>query len=293
MNSDFIRYYIGNISISTLEKVQRGSGKFDDWTLISGDDFKYRDSYGYEQVKGTHEEWIELIRKHSVIAELRNLKKAGSSSLWRKAPLLADVLTLLSLARATHYPILTIERNLGGEPKIDRGIWYPETAGRNIVPFSNLGQFVSEALIFIEQHPSWLEDRGFDPSIYWYIQAQKVIAPSILEMALYWVSLEILASTYVEDKALNIEHKKERVKKFLADKGYSGHEWDFLDETINDWYKVRNNAFHEGKDPAIPTNTLSIRKQQVRDFTSLVLVEMLQDQGEERRQQIADRMKQY
>ncbi len=296
MGKEFIRYYIGNMSLYTFEKVQKESRKFDNWTLISGTDFKYRDSYGYQQVVGTHEEWIELIRKYSVVAENRQPEKVEPSFLWHNAPLLADVLTLLSLARAELYPVLIIERNLGGEYNLTRGMWYRETSGnRDIMPISNLGQFISEALTFIEQNPSWLKNSGFDPSIHWHrlaLQAYRT-SPSILEMALYWISLEILASTYVEKKALDIEHKKERVKRFIADKDYSGSEWNFLDGIIDDWYKVRNNAFHEGKDPGLPVDVLKARRQQARDFTSLVLVELLQPQEDRRRLEIAERMQSY
>ena len=74
--------------------------------------------------------------------------------------------------------------------------------------------------------------------------------------------------------------------------GYSGSVWSFLDECIDDWYEVRNNVFHEGKQMQ-STPLLSTRRQQIRDFTSLVLVEILQRQGEERRKEIATRMGSY
>ena len=111
-------------------------------------------------------------------------------------------------------------------------------------------------------------------------------------MGLYWVSMETLATTYIEANQLRIAHKKERVKRFISDRGYSGVVWSFLDEVIDDWYKVRNNLFHEGKEGG-SVALLSRRRQQVRDFTSLVLVEMLQNQGEERRKEIAKRIANY
>ncbi len=68
--------------------------------------------------------------------------------------------------------------------------------------------------------------------------------------------------------------------------------WSFLDEAIDDWYIARNNLFHEGKEnQSIPL--LSKRMQQIRDFTSLVLVEMLQPLGEVRWKEVAKRIKNY
>lgn len=295
MANDFIRYYIGNMSLYTFEKVRKESRKFDDWVLISGTDFKYSESYGYEQIEGTHEAWIELLRKYSVIAEHRNPKEAGSSFLWHGAPLLADVLTLLSLARAQHYGVLFWERNLGNY-EAGRGLWYRETSTTHVImPISNLGQFISEALTFIEQNPSWLKDSGFNPSIYWYTQALQTCGtgPSILEMALYWVSLEIIASVYLDNNGISIKGKEQKVRRYIKDKGYTGTPWRFLPSAIKDWYKIRNNAFHEGKEPKSPLGVLSARLQQARDFTSLVLVEMLQPQANETRLQIARRIQSY
>jgi len=90
--------------------------------------------------------------------------------------------------------------------------------------------YVSEGLGLIEQNPSWLEETGFVPSIYWYTQAQVsyLTGPSVLEMALYWVRVETLAGTYVDRQGLAIPNKKEWVKHFIADKGYtvgSGISW--------------------------------------------------------------------
>jgi len=296
MGQDFIRCFIGDISINTLRGVQRGSGKFDDWQLMDGSQFEYKNSYGYKPVFARDEVLIEALAKRSVVAENRQPQKVAPSLMWNNALLIADVLTLLSLARARYYPTLLIERRLGKKHSIGWGIMSPETAGSwDIVSFSKFGHFISEALTFIEQNPSWLKDSGFIPSIYWYTQALQTrgTGPSILEMALYWVSLEILASTYVEENALNIEYKKERVKRFITDKGYSGNEWNFLDGIIDDWYKVRNNAFHEGKEPLLSMDARKVRRQQVRDFTSLVLVEMLQPQGDKRRLEITEQMRRY
>lgn len=295
MGKDFIRYYIGDISIVTLQTVQRESRKFDDWILISGSDFEYRKSYGYEQIEGRHEEWIELIRKRSVIVENRQPDDIRDSLIWLNASRLADIITLLSIARAKYYPRLLFEKKLGGNYSLQIGlITQEEPENRDIVNISNLGRFICEALNFIEQDPDWLKDSGFKPSIYWWTQAQQsfAIAPSILEMALYWVCMEIVAGTYIEGHGLRIENKKERVKRFIRDKGYTGNSWNFMDEVVDDWYQTRCAAFHEGRE-SLPVEELKTRRQQVRDFVSLVLVEMLQQQEETRKKEIAERMQNY
>ena len=111
-------------------------------------------------------------------------------------------------------------------------------------------------------------------------------------MALYWVSMEIVAGIYIDSQGISETRKKERVKQFIADKGYSGAIWNFLDQLIDEWYQTRCAAFHEGEE-TLSLEVLKTRRQQVRDFTSLVFVEMLQDQGEPRRKEIATHIQSY
>jgi len=164
----------------------------------------------------------------------------------------------------------------------------------DIVSISNLGRFISEALTFIEQNPSWLEESGFIPSIYWYTQAQLsyLTSPSVVEMAFYWVCMEVVASTYIDESGLGITNKKERVNRFIRDRGYTGGNWDFLNGVVDDWYQTRNALFHEGKQ-LLSVEVLKKRRQQVRDFVSLVLVEMLQRQQETRKVELANQIRGY
>jgi len=296
MDDDFIRCYIGDISLITLRDVQRESGKFSEWELLQGAEFDHKHSYGHKEIFDRDELLLEALAKRSVIAETRQPESVKKSILWTNALNIADVLTLLSLARARYYPTLAVEKNLGQKYSIGWGLMAEEVAGRqDIILISKLGSFISETLTFFEKNPSWLEESGFKPSIYWYEQAQAsffIKAPSVLEMALHWVSIEIIAGTYIKSIGINEKNKKERVKRFISDKGYTGNIWVFLDEVIDDWYKTRNAAFHEGKQ-SLSVNVLTKRRQQVRDFTSLVLVEMLQQQDEPRKQEIATRMQNY
>jgi hypothetical protein len=295
MSEDFVRCYIGDISLFTLRNVQQESGIFDEWELMDGSEFNHKQSYGYKQVFKRDELLLEALAKRSVIAETKQPEIIKPSLFWNNALNIADVLTLLSVARARYYSTLAVEKNAGQHYSIGWGLMAREMSGNwDVVSISNLGRFVSQALTFIEQNPNWLEETGFFPGIYWYTQAQVsyLTAPSVLEMALYWVCVEILAVTYINGQGLSITNKKEQVKRFICDRGYNGSDWDFLDEVINDWYKTRNALFHEGKEP-LSVDVLKTRRQQVRDFLSLVLVEMLQKQDEIVKKEIATRMQSY
>lgn len=306
MSGDFIRYYFGNIHFEMLQNVQRESGKFNEWELIRGSDFDRKNSYGYlENVSGhlhRNQELLYAISRISVIAENKTPQNVKPSILWEYEFNVNDILSLLSIACGRHYSTLAVEKRLGDKYTISLGLITNEiTGGRwDIVSISKLGNFVSEALTFLEKNPNWLDKSGFVPSIYWFTQAQisSNTAPSILEMGLYWVSMEIIAGTYIDTNDLKdaknkkITNKKNRVKRFINDKGYNGNLWSFLDEMICDWYEIRNEGFHEGKEK-LPDDVLIKRRQQVRDFVSLVLVEMLQPQDEERRKLIAERMQSY
>lgn len=295
MSEDFVRCYIGDVSLYTLRNVQQECGRLDEWTLMQGSEFDHKKSYGYKEILDRDELLLQAIAKRSVIAETRQPASIKPSFIWNKALILADALTLLSVARARYYSCLAIEKNLAKKYSIGWGVITREIAGSwDIVPITSLGTFISEGLGFMEKNPSWLEESGFVPSIYWYTQAQisYLTGPSVLEMALYWVSVEILASTYINGQGLGITNKKEQVKRFIADRGYTGRLWDFLDQIIDDWYQTRNALFHEGQQE-LSVDVLTTRRQQVRDFTSLVLVEMLQKQDEARKKELVTRMQGY
>jgi len=295
MSEDFVRCYIGDISLFTLRNVQQESGILNDWELMHGSEFNHKQSYGYKQVFEQDELLLEALAKRSVVAETKQPQTTKPSLLWNSALNIADVLTLLSVARARYYSTLAVEKNTGPHYSIAWGLMTREIAGNwDIVPITHLGTFISEGLDLIEQNPSWPEETGFVPSLYWYTQAQVsyLTGPSVLEMALYWVTLEILAGTYVDRQGLVISNKKERVKRFIADKGYTGGLWDFLNQAIDDWYQTRNALFHEGQQE-LSVDVLTTRRQQLRDFASLVLVEMLQKQDNTRKKELATRMQDY
>lgn len=297
MNQDFCRCYIGDISLHILQEVQREIKELNEWELLVGAEFNYKESYGYtEGIWERNELLLQALAKRSVIAETRNPNNVKPSLIWNNALNIADVILLLSIAHARYYSTLAVERSTGPRYSISWGVMVRgELSGDlDIVPLSDLGRFISEALKFIEQNGSWLQETGFTPSIYWYTQAQISYhtAPSVLEMALYWVSMEIIAGAYIDRQRLKIVYKKEKVKRFVTDQGYAGSNWNFLDEVIDDWYEIRNDLFHEGKQQ-LGVDVLKTRRQQIRDFMSFVLVEMLQKQSETRKKEIAVRMQGY
>jgi hypothetical protein len=294
MSDDFVRCYIPDMSLATLRAVQEESGRLVGWRLVQGREFDLERSYGYEH--GIEEkDLLAAVAKRCIIAENRNPAGTKPSLIWNNALDIADVLTLLSIARGRFVSASFVEKKIGTKYTLSRALIVPEIAGRwDIVPIERFGSFIREAMGHIERYPDWLKDSGFTPSIYTYTQAQiaYLTAPSILEMGLYWVTIESIAGTYIESKAITENNKKERVKRFITDMGYAGSTWTFLEEVIDDWYKTRNALFHEGKQE-LPIGLLGIRRQQARDFTSLVLVEMLQKQGEAVRKEVATRIQDY
>ena len=67
---------------------------------------------------------------------------------------------------------------------------------------------------------------------------------------------------------------------------------EYSEEAIDDWYSARNYLFHEGKEKLLE-ELLTKRGKQIRDFTSLVFVEMLQQQDEANKKRIAARIQKY
>jgi hypothetical protein len=278
-----------------LKTIQQTSGKFNEWNLIQGSELDFQNNF--DGIDDLDKSLLEVLAKRTVIAETRQPRSIKRSVFWEYeyAGSILDVMTLLSLARTNYHPILATEEKIGDKiiPHFDL-ISTDISNNFDIIPITNLGQFISDSLTFIENNPDWLTDNGFIPGIYIFTQAQRssFTAPSILEMGLYWISLEILAGTFIDKNKWDLRNKKDRVKCFITCKGYTGSNWDFLDEAIDDWYTARNNLFHEGKEkPLIELPTK--RGKQIRDFTSLLFIEMLKKQKDDIKNDIAKRMQNY
>ncbi len=111
MSEDFIRCYIDYISLNTLKLVQRESGRFNEWELSQGSDFNLKESYGYKDGIWKRDElMLDAIAQRSIVAETRQPESVKPSIFWKNALSIADVMTLLSLARARYYSALAIEK---------------------------------------------------------------------------------------------------------------------------------------------------------------------------------------
>ncbi len=165
-----------------------------------------------------------------------------------------------------------------------------------IIPRANLQSFVCESLDKLQQQ-AWKDEIGFIPAIIWYSQAQRSFRASIppLELALYWVVLEVLASAYIQNQGLSarIRNKKERVKKLIDSYGFLRGPWSFMNSTIDDWYEIRCASFHEGKFPSWSNTKLEQRWRQLAEFVSFVLASLLQKQDNAWENQIAARILAY
>lgn len=298
MNNNFVRCYIGNVSLYTLQQVQKQTGRLDEWQLFDAWGFDHKTSYGYASFSPENEALIDAVAKRcSIIAETKQPEKSPPALIWKNALLIADVLTLLSLAHARHCHTLLVEKQLGGKHSLTQVIISPTTTDSSeIVPFSGLSSFINAGLGLLKGNRKSLKDNGFIPSIYWHDQSQQTLgtAPSALAMALYWVSLEIVATAYLRINGVAASTKLDIAKTFIRYKGYTGKAWDFLNSAVDDWYSMRNFLFHEGREsPTLDKHKRGVLLRQVRDFMSLVLVEMLQDQGETRRNQVAGQISKY
>ena len=297
MSEDFIRCFIGDISITELQSVLQECGRFSEWELIPSLNFSHENSYGYKELSDGDEQLIKAyIKRSSVIAETKRPDLSKPSLIWNNGLLIVDVLALLSIAECKDYQALVVLKNLGDTYSYSLGrIPYVIEGKRSIVRIDKIEHFISNSLDFIEQNPDRMRETGFIPSIYWFIQALQTSmkAPTILEVALYWVSLEIIASTYLRNNSISIRGKEQKVRRFIKDRGYTGQEWRFLSRVIGDCYQIRSSALHEGVEPDFPQGVMWNRRKQIRELASLVLTEMLENQGQEQRSKIAKRMQSY
>ena len=76
---------------------------------MQGSEFNHKESYGYKEILDRDELLLQAIAKRSVIAENRQPSGVKPSFIWNNALIIADVLTLLSVARARYYSCLAVE----------------------------------------------------------------------------------------------------------------------------------------------------------------------------------------
>lgn len=309
-HASFIRYYISDEMPNSLawqiQNLLPQLSALHGWQWIPANQFEYKGSFGYPSdpnyVPSPNDLEIECImRRCSAIIEHHDHSVVVESSLLEVLPspatIIDDILMLCSIAKCMD--MLAIAQEVL-KPDGSRHIGFrlaPQLAGvQEVVPQDDLGNFIKDSLAKLQQG-DWKEDVGFIPAIIWYAQAQRSFRAATfgLVLSLYWISLEILSRTYIQNRGLlgTIQNKKNRVKKFTNARGFTGASWGFLDAAIDDWYAVRNAAFHEGNLPVWSEDKFEQRGRQLAEFSSFVLADMLQEQSPSQKDLIAARLSNY
>ena len=290
----FLRYYVLHLPHHQWQSLFEEVPDLKDWKLIQGWKFNYEQSYGYEPGTNIHEVAYAKRKCDAVIEHHQPQQVSGSSQIWTgelrlPTTFLDDILVLLSIACSRHVHALSREYFHASGGSIRTYPSSPETDSQPVIPDNQLSRFLVEALKRLHTK-GWDRTTGFLPAIHWYYQAHITVGsgPSILELAMYWITLEVLA------RARGFQgHKKAMVSKMLAVQHFAGGDWVFLSKALSDWYKARNTAFHEGEQPSWTTGQLAGRLKQVREFTSLVLADLLVPQSAAWKGKVASRIQGY
>ena len=304
--ASFVRYYVGQIPHSLAWALQNNLPaelpQLNDWRWIPVDKFDYEKSFGY--LPGFNVSKVGQIMKVCAwIVEHRDPAAVlGSSLIWSSTPespttLLDDIFTLCSVAKSQDIPIVGQETLWpNGKLEINQRVTAPASVLEEVIPHGSLGAFIKGGLTTLQQ-VDWKEDTGFKPAIFCFAQAQRSFRAAMfsLECSLYWVVLEILGLAYVRKHNLEgkITHKKNRVIEFLKSREFIGNSYSFLNNAIEDWYCLRNYAFHEGKLPDWSRDKFERRWRQLAEFASFVLADLLQRQSQIQRDQIGARLSRY
>jgi hypothetical protein len=290
MTKDFIRCYIGNISYDNMRLVMQEVGGYEDWKLTPKSDFREKKSlilrYGNTRDKLL---FRSLLDCSTIIIETDRPESTKSSLICKDGLLLDDLLTLLSIAQFRYIPALVVERMIYAYNYEFEVYLYNTLDTKNTLPISKTGQFISTAINMVSKDPSWLGSSGFQTGIHWYTLACKTlgIMPTVLNVALYWIGLEVVASKFLQKNTIHVRGKEHTVRRFARERGYTGEKWRFLSKAIRDWYEIRNKAFHEGQELGLSSEMIMARGKQINDFLSLVLIEMVQEQDCEWKEQVA------
>ena len=304
MTEPFIRYYIYQIQPWSLairtRTILETLPEFNGWQWIPADKFDYPTSRGY--LPGSNDAEVEYIkRKCTAIIEHNDPAKViGNSLIWhndKHSSAIDDFLTLCSIAQSKGIYVRGVEyKTLHGNLSIVERPIAPLPTFNEVVTTANLSTFISTALLQLRQ-PEWKNNTGFLPAIYWYSQAQRSFRAGMfpLEMALYWIVLEILGLAYIQKCGLQnkVGKKDERVRIFVSSIGCRNGAWGFLDDAISDWYAIRCASFHEGQLPTWTPSKFQQRWRQLGEFTSYILASLLQKQSLARSNQIGARLSGY
>lgn len=298
----FVRYYISSPRYSLTQRLRAflvDSSFVSGWVWIPVAQFDYEHSYGY--LPGTNKLEVEYILRHCVaVLEHRDIDSTlGTSRLWKdpRATIVDDILLLTSIAKCEYIFARAQEiLHANGELELIQRPIAPPSDLNGILPDDELGSFAVDSLTRIGQQ-NWKETTGFVPAVHWYSQAQRLhhAGEFALELSVYWIVLEVLARAHVGGQRLasKLKNKLKRVEAFVSSRGFDRDSWAFLQGVLKDCYSVRCAAFHEGKLPQWSRHEFEKRWRQLAEFTSLVLVDLLQPQSNARKNDVAQRLSSY
>ena len=302
----FVRYYLKNITIALLRKLQGEVEELSDWHVLDPSVFSYENSYGYEPWSTKDDDTqlrkmktrvsCALLETHTIV-EHHNPSVVGGSLLWnfpdRVSTVLCDILTLCSLARNEYMHKVLIEWSVDDTNKGFSTDASKLTQGRaSILEIKQLGDFVRCGLAKLNQ-PEWVQGTGFTPAIHWYIHALRsfLSAPPAVPLTLFWLALDILA---VANASKNGQKDKNRVKQYLAEElGFNQGSPVFLDKEIDDWWDTRCYAVHPQKKLKLPEKVRNCRFEQIRDFAIFLLVNVLQPQTPQVKEGFVSQLQSY
>lgn len=315
MPKKFLRYYLCRIDLTTWKQLAEKIDPLKQWKFTSAGQFldQYH-SHGYPG--GNKEQVVAEIKHHSlagIVVEWED-PSFGGSVLWTNSPVnteLDDVLTLYSIAESRYTQAViweygdgqTLTHGRRPDPFLHDSTTQPF---RSVIDWKAIPDFISAGMKRL-QDPGWVQNTGFLPAVLWQQQAQVAhqFARERLEFALYWVTLEVLARAHFDSLPANEKHKvskskgefeEKAVAKMLQDFGFRGSSWGFVEDARKDWYKARNDAFHQGKRPewssTDPDRWVS-RLRQIAEVTNLTLAQVIEPQPDWLLQQLGERIGGY
>ena len=269
----FLRYYIRHLPYGEWLDIQSSLPELSGFEASRAREFDFRESFGY--ASGAHDTDVSyFLTLADVVVEHHEPSRVRSSQLWTgdgKMPmsLIDDILVLSSIAKNRHVHAVAREYI---EDKSGSFRTYPTvalSASQRVIAVADFEGFLTTALSQL-QVPTWTDSSGFAPAIHWYYQTQSMAggAPGILQLAMYWVTLEVL------EQARGFGGKKKsKVRQMVTAQGFRDSNWRFLDDALSDWYRARNYMFHEGRQPNWDSAKLQGRLDQIAEFTSALLAD--------------------
>lgn len=298
-----VRYYVEGITDIEWRQLTSAVVELSHWQCIPKSSFEYSPMGPIEVASNKLKCW--LLNTWIVLQSLEGMTQRSltPSQLWPQTPraattLVDDILVLASILSCQPILAVAVEWEKGGRSGYTTYASGPEHSifCRLVYRWSEVADSFPPALRLLGDD-DWKQSTGFDPAVYWYVQAQRLLwcAPSVTEIAVYWVCLEILGRAF--NDSLPQGHKiagrgahMERVVRMLDSRGYDVGDTNWLKPAIKDWYDFRNKAFHEGSAPNLSDEASAQRRFQIGGFVSLVFADMLGLISEQRKTRVFCRL---